>query len=180
MPPFCPKCGASLADPNAQFCPSCGASLTQASYTPEPATAPATPPPAYSGYLEEPSGILGPRPTGITILAILEVLGGLAFLLGGAALAAFGSFAGGYAGLAVGLGVVLLIFGLASFAVAYGLWTGMGWAWLVALVLSGLGALVSLISIATGLGFGSIVSLIIDGIIIYYLTRPHVKAYFGK
>jgi hypothetical protein len=35
------------------------------------------------------------------------------------------------------------------------------------------------ISIATG-NVGGIVSIIISGIILYYLYRPHVKAYFGK
>jgi hypothetical protein len=35
------------------------------------------------------------------------------------------------------------------------------------------------ISIATG-NIGGIVSIIISGIILYYLYRPHVKAYFGK
>ena len=73
-----------------------------------------------------------------------------------------------------------MLLGMASFVVAYGLWTGKEWAWLVALILSGLGVLLSLVSIATGLGVGSIVSLVIDGIIIYYLTRPHVRACFGK
>jgi hypothetical protein len=35
------------------------------------------------------------------------------------------------------------------------------------------------ISIATG-NIGGIISIIISGIILYYLYRPHVKAYFGK
>jgi hypothetical protein len=37
----------------------------------------------------------------------------------------------------------------------------------------------SVVSIVTG-NLGSIVSIIINGVILYYLYRPHVKAYFGK
>jgi hypothetical protein len=35
------------------------------------------------------------------------------------------------------------------------------------------------VSMLTG-NVGSIVSIAISGIILYYLYRPHVKAYFGK
>jgi hypothetical protein len=35
------------------------------------------------------------------------------------------------------------------------------------------------LSIAAG-NISSIISIIISGIILYYLYRPHVKAYFGK
>jgi uncharacterized membrane protein (DUF2068 family) len=117
------------------------------------------------------------RPTGITILAVLEVIGGLALLLGGAGSLAGGAIIGS-GGLA-GLGAVLLILGLVSFAVAYGLWTGRGWAWTVALILSIISVIINGVSIAFG-NYGSIVGLIIALIIIYYLTRPHVKAFFGK
>ena len=119
----------------------------------------------------------GPRPTGITILAILEILGGLALLLGGAGLALVGAVAG--FGLAAGLGGVLFILGFGSFVVAFGLWNGRPWAWTIARALSVINIITSGISIASG-GFGSIFGLLIALIIIYYLTRPHVRVYFGK
>jgi hypothetical protein len=31
-----------------------------------------------------------------------------------------------------------------------------------------------------GGNFGAVVNIIIAGVVIYYLYRPHVKAYFGK
>ena len=174
----CPNCGTNVVDPTAQFCPSCGATLNAVS---QPTMSSAPPPsqPAYGGYPPSgTSGMRGARPTGITILAILEVLGGLALLLGGAAITALGGLVG--LGLGAAFGGILIIFGLLSFVVAFGLWTGKEWAWLVALILSGLGALFDLVSIVIGLGYGSILSLLIDVAIIYYLTRPHVRAYFGK
>jgi hypothetical protein len=82
-------------------------------------------------------------------------------------------------GFGVASGAVMLALGIASLVIAYGLFKGRGWAWTAAVVLSIIGIVMSVVSIVTG-NFGSIVSLIIDGIIIYYLYRPHVKAYFGK
>ena len=46
-------------------------------------------------------------------------------------------------------------------------------------MLSIIGIVMSVVSIVTG-NFGTIVSLIINGVVLYYLYRPHVKAYFGK
>jgi hypothetical protein len=103
----------------------------------------------------------------------------------------------------VAVGSVMIAIGIVSFIVAYGLLKGMRWAWTVTIVLSIISIVLSVIAIAAahtllwlGLGiilpaasidpspppppFGAIISIIISGIIIYYLYRPNVKAYFGK
>ena len=80
---------------------------------------------------------------------------------------------------AIAVGVILIILGILSFVVAYGLLKGMGWAWTLTLVLSIISIVLNAISIATG-NFGGIISIIISAIIVYYLYRPHVKAFFGK
>lgn len=134
------------------------------------------------------------RPTGVTIMAILNIIGGIIMLIGGIAAAAVGAllpslpisesdlsgvpamFLG--AG-AIAIGVILIILGILSFVVAYGLLKGMGWAWTLTLALSIISIVLNAVSIATG-NFGGIVSIIISAIIIYYLYRPHVKAFFGK
>jgi hypothetical protein len=82
-------------------------------------------------------------------------------------------------GVAIVIGGVLIAIGIVSFIVAYGLLRGMGWAWTVTVILSIASIVLNAISIATG-NLGGIVSIIISGIILYYLYRPHVKAYFGK
>ena len=64
-------------------------------------------------------------------------------------------------GIGIAIGAVFLALAIVSFVVAYGLLKGRGWAWTVTVILS-------------------IISIIISGIILYYLYRPHVKAYFGK
>ncbi len=77
------------------------------------------------------------------------------------------------------IGGILIAIGVLSFMVAYGLLKGKSWAWTLTVVLSIISIVLNVISIATG-NVTSIVSVIISGIILYYLYRPHVKAYFGK
>jgi uncharacterized membrane protein len=62
---------------------------------------------------------------------------------------------------------------------AYGLWKGKRWAWTLTLILSGIGIIVGIGSIVVG-NLGSIFHIIINAIIIYYLYRPNVKAFFNK
>ena len=144
------------------------------------------------------------RPTGVTIIAILNIIGGVTMLVGGILLVVAGTFlsslppsafqngnltgSGMYlsgiapsflGGGAVVIGGVIIAIGIVSFIVAYGLLKGMGWAWIVTVVLSIISIALNAISIVTG-NIGGIVSIIISGIILYYLYRPHVKAYFGK
>jgi len=70
--------------------------------------------------------------------------------------------------------VVFVVIGLINLVIAYGLWKGASWAWWIYLILLALGIVSSLLSLPQG-----IIGLIINGIIIYYITRPHVKEYFG-
>jgi hypothetical protein len=124
---------------------------------------------------------------GVTILAVLEALGGLMWLLAGTGMIMVGAlmpmfgvglpmFVGAMAGL---MGLVFLIFGIIAFVLAYGLFTGKGWAWLWSLVFAVIGIILALFEAMGSLSSG-ILPIIIYLIIIYYLTRPHVKAFFGK
>jgi hypothetical protein len=133
------------------------------------------------------------RPTGVTIVAILNIISGIIMLIGGIALVAIGSVLpgalpdtgisglpeGAFGALGVGMGGIILALGIFSFVVAYGLLKGMGWAWTLTVVLSVISIALNAISIVSG-NAGGIISIIISGVILYYLYRPHVKAYFGK
>jgi hypothetical protein len=153
------------------------------------------------------------RPLGVTIIAILNIIGGAIMLFGAIALIAIGAIlptlppsvfnqseiqgnltAGQVppippgapmvsqsllGGIGIAIGAVLLALAIVSFVVAYGLLKGRGWAWTVTVILSIISIVLNAISIAAG-NLASIVSIIISGIILYYLYRPHVKAYFGK
>lgn len=145
-----------------------------------------------------------PRPTGVTILAVLSILGAIAFLLGGAGLIVVGLVIGTYAGsqltnqitssgysalasLTAGtialvftaIGAILLILGFLYLAVAVGFLGGKGWAWTLGLIGYIIGIVLNIVQIAFG-SYSSAAGLIIGIIIVYYLTRPRVKAFFGK
>ena len=113
------------------------------------------------------------RPIGVTIIALLAILGGIAFLVSGLGALILIPLIG------IFLGSGLFILGLAYFLMAYGLWKGKGWAWTLTLILSGIGIIVGIGSIVVG-NIGSIFHTIINAIIIYYLYRPNVKAFFNR
>jgi uncharacterized membrane protein (DUF2068 family) len=62
---------------------------------------------------------------------------------------------------------------------AYGLWKGKGWAWTITVILSFIGIALGVASIAVG-NIGAVFHLIINIIVVYYLYRSCLKAFFGK
>lgn len=100
------------------------------------------------------------RPTGVTILVVLEVLTGLSMLLGGMGMMTLGALGGmmevpAFLGMMAGfIGVAFLIFGIISFVLAYGLWTAKGWAWTFSLVFAVLGIIFALIQIVARTSVG--------------------------
>lgn len=138
------------------------------------------------------------RPGGVTVLAVLQILGGIFGLAGGGLLLAVGaiigsaSFSSQYPGLSgyssgtlsaifYGFGAFLLILGILALVIGIGFLSGKGWSWTLAIVVGIISIVSTIAQIVIGLsGISSVVSIIIEIIIIYYLFRPHVKAYFGK
>ena len=137
------------------------------------------------------------RPTGVTVIAILVIIGGILFLLAGIGAVAVGSlFMLQNTGLLVFviIGAILLAVGIGFLVVSYGLLKGKRWAWTITVVLLFIGIAIDVASIIIFGYFtfnmdtssflisnsGSIASIIISVIILYYLYRPHIKSYFGK
>lgn len=146
-----------------------------------------------------------PRPTGVTILAVLAILGAIALLFSGAVLIGLGLALGtltasaditnalknaGYPGLGslgtgtlsaliITLGAVILILGILYLFLAIGFLGGKRWAWNLGIIVTVIGIVIDVIQMIGG-NYGSILSVIISLLIIYYLTRPHVKVFFGK
>jgi len=120
------------------------------------------------------------RPTGVTILAILEIISGaIAIGIGIFFSALWGSMGMGmmmdFGGSAI-MGLIssiIVALGAISFLMAWGLLKGKPWAWTITLILT-------IISLIFDLPSMNIIGLIIDIVILYYLFRPHVQAYFGK
>jgi hypothetical protein len=127
------------------------------------------------------------RPAGITVLAILEILIGIVGLVASLAIIGFSAlfstlprvgFLLGTIGLVIG-GVVLL-FSLIWLATGLGFLHGRGWSWTLGMIFSILSLLGAFAALIIGLITGGVGGLIFWGLMLYYLTRTHVKAFFGR
>ena len=181
------------------------------------------------------------RPIGVTIIAILTIIGGIILTFGGISLLAFGAFftsvpidvfiseqmqrqqeqlqlqqqqhqqqqqqelrnatelqalAQFLGGVGIAIGAIVLAVGIGYLVVSYGLLKGKGWAWIITVILTIIAIAVQIVSgvtasmfnasfiddtnsFATGI-YAQIVGIAINGVILYYLYRPNVKAFFGK
>jgi hypothetical protein len=134
------------------------------------------------------------RPTGVTILAILALIGGVFGIIGGLGLIAGGALIGGmiggaagvgFGGLAFVIGIVTLGIAIAELFFAYGAWALKPWGWslgvIIALTSIVWAVIVAFLSgdLVNGLISGGI-SIIVAAIILYYLNTPEVKSAFGR
>jgi drug/metabolite transporter (DMT)-like permease len=136
------------------------------------------------------------RPTGVTIIAILIIIGGILLLLAGIGGVAVGSLFISSQIIGLGfviIGAIILAVGIGYLVVSYGLLKGKRWAWTITVVLLFIAIAINVASIIFGsfainmdtstfltVNSDNIASIIISVIILYYLYRPHVKSYFGK
>ena len=127
------------------------------------------------------------RPIGITILAVLEILIGVVGLLGSLAIIGFSALfsslprVGALLG-TIGLiiGGIVLFFSLIWLATGAGFLHGRGWSWTLGMIFSVLSLIGAVGALIIGLITGGVGGLIFWGLMLYYLTRTHVKAFFGK
>jgi len=98
------------------------------------------------------------------------------------------------------IGTLLLEIGIGLLVMFYGLLKGKGWAWTITIILVVLGIAIQIISTTSGAVLsasitssrssngnsvisgiiGGMIGIAINAVIVYYLFRPNVKAYFGK
>jgi hypothetical protein len=134
---------------------------------------PAVPPPTAPVVPEH-------RPTGITILAVLAILSGFLQLLFALPLMGLNLMQSAGVVSSVTGGFVALVLGVIWLAAGIGLLQLKPWAWMLGVIavgLSVLGAIWSMFTSGFCVGF---MSLILPAIVLWYLTRPHVKAAFGR
>jgi hypothetical protein len=127
------------------------------------------------------------RPTGVTILAVLAIIGGVLGLCGGLTLFGVGGLgvlggsaaAGGMGFLFGGLSLVSAILYLAF---GIGAWMLKPWAWILGIVGVAVSILSTLVTLVSGNGslISAIISIIIPVIILWYLFRPEIKKAFGR
>jgi hypothetical protein len=163
------------------------------------------------------------RPTGVTIIAILTIVGGILIFVLGLSFTALwvltsvssinisittntnnsnssNDITGSFIVFSAVVGCLFLAMGVGYLTMFYGLLKGKGWAWLITMVLLIVGIIIQIVSITSGDAFNlseinkdrinsrstvseitiSIIGMVINMLIIYYLLRPHVRAYFGR
>lgn len=124
------------------------------------------------------------RPTGITILAILAVVGGIAGLFAGLGLLAIGGAVGAVLGPLGGMaflyGLVLIVMSGAEIWIGVGFWglkaTAWRWGGIYAVARAGLIIFDILVS---GFNIGSIIiTLVVSFLLLYYLNKASVREAF--
>ena len=119
------------------------------------------------------------KPTGVLILAILQLIGALLYLVGGGLLAMAALALGPFAILAAFPALIMLIVGIIGLILFYGLYTLKGWAWLWTLIINILGILGGILQFGSLLtDLVSLGSFIVSIIIVIYLLMPSTKAHF--
>jgi hypothetical protein len=126
------------------------------------------------------------RPTGITIISVLMIIGGLILLFTGITPLLIGpliSTDSNYqtSGFLITIGgLTLVVLGIASLIVSWGLLKGKRWARTITLIISFISIIIAIISLVSSRDLIHIISVIIYGIIIYYMFTNKVKLFFGK
>ena len=129
------------------------------------------------------------RPTGITIIAVLMIIGGLTLLFTGITPLFLGPLISidssdsstSALGLLITIGGLTLVgLGIASLIVSWGLLKGKGWARTITLIISIIAIIFAIISLISSEDLVHVISVIIYGIIIYYMFTNKVKLFFGK
>jgi hypothetical protein len=120
------------------------------------------------------------KPTGVLLLAILQLIAALLYIVAGGILVMAALELGGFFAILVAFpALIIFIVGIIGLILFYGLYALKGWAWFWALIINLLGIVGGVLRYETlltdylGLG-GFVVSLIV----VIYLLLPSTKAHF--
>jgi hypothetical protein len=132
-----------------------------------------------------PAIVRPPRPLGVSILAVLQVVGGLGDVFIGILLLFLGLPGGGLAADAsLLLGILALSLGILSFILAFGLWTGKGWAWTLGVIGATIGLILGVLGILVigiqPLSLTYLIPIVLYALILAYLNTNGVRAFFGR
>jgi len=113
----------------------------------------------------------GERPMGVTILAILQIIGGVLGLVLGIMALMVASLLGIFGFLLVIVAGVATLFAILGLIVGWGLWSLKSWAWMFALI-------INIINLVLALLQFDVISMIIPLIIVIYLQQGEIKSTF--
>ncbi len=136
------------------------------------------------------------RPIGVSIISALVFLDGILMLIGGIALFYYGpmiapliiakmklpmAITASMVKSVITVGSILgIVGGIIAIIVAIGLWFGMNWAWWIFVVFSVITLISSIINVVMQHRLDPVIILVIEIIVLIYITRPHVRAYFKE
>ena len=131
------------------------------------------------------------RPTGVTILGIIYIVFAILMIIVVAMVVAFTTMMGSYSTMlgsmvgntmtvfggviAVGVGILAAI----EFIVAWALFSGKSWGRIVVIVLSMVDFIIHCATLVVG-NFFAIPHIILDLIVLFYMWKPNVIAYFNQ
>jgi len=201
MTKYCPKCGAQNPD-DAVYCIKCGYRFTEEtvehrSEQAAPSTAPGTanqpaaqPVTSQVQYCQEcgspvPYGMnycpvcgsfnIGPnppakipRPNGVLVLGILQIIVSAIYIGIGIFIGGLGTVMGPFGLIFAQLGLIFVVIGILSLIFALAFLSGRNWGRILMMI----GAVLELLDFPIGTVLGIV--------ILWYLTRPRVKAYFKQ
>ena len=161
----CPRCGEQISD-TATFCPMCGYFLPS-----EPSAVSVTSGQPSTNRLGGPLRHAVPpsRPTGVTAIGWLQVIGGILIILLGILFLIVTPL----------IGAPFIVLGLLVAFLGRALLRGKNWAWSLDMVLNVLGIVLGVALLVFGSGL-AVIAIAFDAMIVYYLTRPAIRAYFGR
>jgi hypothetical protein len=139
----------------------------------------------------------GVRPTGATVISIIEgilgALGLVAALLLIVGMGVVGGLVGSqadvdnaaglgalFAGLGIVFGIIVLLIAILYIAIAYGVWKGRRWAWTLGVVVSVISIVFGVLGLAGNVSLFSLIQLALPIVVIYYLWQPDVKRWLGR
>ena len=108
---------------------------------------------------------------GVTILAILQIIGGVLGLVLGIMALMVASLLGIFGFLLVIVAGVATLFAILGLIVGWGLWSLKSWAWMFALI-------INIINLVLALLQFDVISMIIPLIIVIYLQQGEIKSTF--
>jgi hypothetical protein len=115
-----------------------------------------------------------PRPLGVAILGGLMIIAGLFDFAGGVGLLMSNDL------FVAGVSALGVLFGLVYVPTGLGFLLGARWAWTPGFVVSVLNLVRTLLQAAQGAVFFALPGMIVALIILYYLTTPAVRDFFGR
>ncbi len=140
----------------------------------------AAPPNARDAQIDRTQPLARRRPVGVVLIAAL-----LLFNLVGSLMGLFATLFGAVpAGMAMGSALYFVVMAVVLGVVLYGFWTFKPWGWVGALTVTILGTIFGLFQLIAfaevGLLIGNLIGVIIGVLVIWYLTRPGVRALFKR